>query len=243
MIIAQSKTNRKKFNKKYKCLNARLKKLYDRDQQMHILLQQRDIKYSEVEVSVKKTDDSISRELMKIFSRWGFLSEFNMGAFVVNDTTLLKEPPFYIIMRHNFQGLSSYDTLFAPICKKSIYEGLLHPMVYAAFRDANPVNGNTYYGTAHHFTRYKCSVFTETEDEHTPKINTVKFIDEQRAIIFIPSLHDALKKILFRIQNPNSQFVIRDNYSRIMDFTNKESEDGFLKYSRIIVEKIPGCQE
>lgn len=242
-ILAHARGNRKKFDANFRSLNAQLNNLYNRDQQVHRLLQQPGRDYEQTEILVKKSDDSISRELMKVYERWGFLSEFNMGAFVSDDTVLQLQPPFYIIMLHNFQGISSYDTLFAPMCKKAIQEGTLHPMVYAGFRDGNPANGNVYYGTAHYIIGYKCSIYKEVEDADTPEYNTIKRINKQRAKIFIPSFEDALQKIVFRIQNPDSEFEWRDHYGRIRSFANKESEQHFLERHKLMVDQIPGCTE
>lgn len=242
-IIDHAAKSRKTFDTNNKLLNVALNKLYDKDQQMHTLLQQAGEKYKQTEVMVKKSDDSISGELMKVFSKHGFLSEFNMGVFTKDDTVLLKEPGFYVMIRHNFQGLSSYDTLFAPLCKKAIAEGTLHPMVYAGFRDGNPINGNIYYGTAHLITRYKCSIYAEAEDVQAVASNTFKKINTERSEIFIPSLQDALPKILFRIQNPHSGFIFRDNYSTVSNFANSESEQSFLGRNIVLVAQIPACKE
>ena len=211
--------------------------LIKRDQQVHRAMALNDTLFPET--VVKKIDDSISAELMKLFEKNGFLSEFNLGAEVRNDTVLAPYMDFNIIIRHNFQGIVSYDTLFAPICKKAINDGLMHPYEYANLRDSNPRNGNLFFGTSNYYIRYKCAIYLSNSMSKEEK----REIDSLRKGIDLPLLSESVLKIKYRIENPNTKFFFRDNYSIMGSFANPESEAMFKKYSIVIVPNLRNCNE
>lgn len=242
-LLRNAATSREKWDAQNKELNARIKALFDRDQEVHTTLQTARANYKETETEVKRVDDSISAELNKIFDQYGFLSEFNMGIFLGEGNWPRAEPDFYVIIRHNFQGITSYDTLFAPLCKKAIAQGTLHPMTYATFRDANPSNGNLLYGTSHVFTRYKCTLYTDlkTKKEDPYAFNPKEQVDSMRSTLHLSTLEDVQQKILYRMKNQSQPYIFRDNYSIIGSFANMESEQRFLERNKVIMSQVPGC--
>lgn len=220
-----------KYDRDNKEINNKLAILYKRDQEIHALLRSNPENIPDPEIEVKRVDDSTSFELMALFQEYGFLSEFNLGAPITDDTVILKQPNFYIIIRHNFQGLIRYDTLFAGTCRKAIQQGEMDPMVYAVMRDANGINGNIDYGTSHIVMKYNCAIYMDRDmyKRYTSKDLKFKHIDSNRKSIYLPPMEDALNKLIFRIRKPDSPFIIRDTYGIIGSFAEKRDEEIFLK--------------
>ncbi|MNI46189.1 hypothetical protein D3C81_1568200 [compost metagenome] len=191
------------------------------------------------EQMLNSIDDSISKKLYGIIKENGFLSEFDLGIQVENDTTILSIPQFYIIIRHNFQGIQKYDTLFNQVCKQSLSKGILHPYVYANMRDANPVNGNMFFGTSHLFVKYKCAVYLPNEFLDSKKIEE---IDSLRELYWLPKVEESLVKIKYKLENPESSFRFKEHISSIGSFGSPQSEKSFLESSKVLIENINGCK-
>ncbi|MDR3008607.1 MAG: hypothetical protein LBV59_11775 [Sphingobacterium sp.] len=236
-LISVAKNQQKYYTTKNKKLNEKLLDLFTRDQEVHFRNLRNDSTLSEQ--MLNSTDDSISKILYSIIQENGFLSEFNLGIQTENDTTILSVPQFYIIIRHNFQGIQKYDTLFNQVCRQSLTKGILHPYVYANMRDANPVNGNMFFGTSHLFVKYKCAVYISDEFTDSKKIEE---IDSLREIYWMPKVEESLVKIKYKLENPRSGFRFKEHISSIGSFGNPDSEKSFLKSSKVLIENINGCK-
>lgn len=185
------------------------------------------------------TYDTLSQDLYNLFNSIGFISEQMIGAVVKDDTTLEYWLPANIIVVHNYQSRRVGDTLFRPILYKAIEQGLIKPEYVAHIEDFGSNNiGRPDYGTAHSYMLYKCNVYLD----HYAK-ESFPAADENRKQIGMGPVADDLKKILFKISNPENEFMIRANYSKIGSFANTDSEEKFLQTSELIVKDIPDCNE
>ncbi|WP_293906139.1 hypothetical protein [Sphingobacterium sp. UBA5670] len=236
-LIAVAKNRQNYFSTKNKGLNEKLFDLFTKDQEAHFRNLRKDPTLDEQ--MLNSIDDSISKKLYDIIVENGLSSEFDLGIQTENDTTILSMPQFYIIIRHNFQGKQKFDTLFNQVCKQSLSKGLLHPYIYANMRDANPANGNMFFGTSHLFVKYKCAIYIP--DEFTDSKKIVQ-IDSLRELYWMPNVEQSLVKIKYKLENPRSSFRFKEHISSIGSFGNSASEKSFLESSVLLINNIKGCK-
>ena len=184
------------------------------------------------------TYDTLSSDLFRLFNKTGFISEQMIGAVVKNDTTLEYRLPYDIIVIHNYQSRRQGDTLFRSMLYKAMYDGLVKPEYLALIEDfgSNMIERPNY-GTTHCYVLYKCNMYL---DQYAKEIFST--LNANRESIGMGPVDDDLKKILYKINNPHSKFMLRANYSKYGSFANKDSEDKFLSTSELVVREIPECQ-
>jgi hypothetical protein len=236
-LLSVASIQRKYFTRKNKELNEKLLDLFTKDQEVHLRNLRNDPSLSEE--MLNSIDDSISKKLYGIIMENGLLSEFDLGIQIENDTTILSIPQFYIIIRHNFQGIKKYDTLFNQVCMQSLSKGILHPYVYANMRDANPVNGNMFFGTSHLFIKYECAIYIPNEFTDPKRIEE---IDSLRDLYWLPRVEYSLVKIKYKLENPGTSFRFKEHISSIGSFGNPQSEKSFLETSKVLIKNINGCK-
>lgn len=139
------------FSEKNKQLIEQLTTMTKRDQDYHKLLGPASgtDKYDSVYNEVRSIDNITSKELMALFVKHD-LSEFNLGAFISNDSTLTNSPDWFIMILHNYQGnRMDADTLFSAVLREYVADGKMKPEVAAGLMDnGSSVKGKKFYGQA-----------------------------------------------------------------------------------------------
>jgi hypothetical protein len=226
---------------KYILSNREVKKiidgLYSRDQEMHRRWSGSDYNAA-LESEMKALDDSVSKALLGIFKKYGYLSEDVIGVNIHADTILEYEPQFSVIMLHNYQGRIKTDTLFSPILREMLAAGKIKPEYYASIQDAGSnFIERPYYGTSE-LSNYKCTLYRQK----LPK-EVLRNIDIVRQRTGLSTLDDFLKKVVFNTDHANFEFLINARSTLIYSFANEESEKIFKEENDVIIPHIKGCKE
>ncbi|MGE9310494.1 hypothetical protein ACLOAU_02555 [Niabella sp. CJ426] len=183
------------------------------------------------------TGDTISHCLKSMFESRGFLSEDIIGP-PLNESGLLSTMlPFDVIMVHNYQSRQNGDTVFTPSLRKALINGEISPDYYATIQDMGTNNGSRpYYGTVKFYFQYKCKLLLTPYNKQRKET-----IDSNRASIGLCSTDDLLKKVVYRISNPGTEFKITAQLSILGSYADKESEELALKENIVMVDNIPNC--
>jgi len=141
------------LSEKNRSVINRLASLTQQDQDYHQLLRPASgtEQYDSIYNAVRTVDNLTSRTLLQMFSEYE-LTEFRLGPFMLNDSTLCSTPGWYIIILHNYQGkFKDTDTLFSGILQTYIREGKIKPESIAALMDnGSSMKGKKFYGQAAH---------------------------------------------------------------------------------------------
>lgn len=184
------------------------------------------------------TYDTISQHLLRIFDSVGFLSEDEIGIPLTETGRVASNPTFDIIIIHNFQARMRGDTLFLSTLRKALEQGKIKPERLAGIEDFGSNDGSRpYYGTAHFFVRYKCSIYLENI-----RNDQMEEIESNRKKIGLFSTGDYLKKAIYNLNHPGSDFRINAQVSEIGSFQDQASENYFLQNSKVIVDQVPFCK-
>lgn len=184
------------------------------------------------------TNDTVSRQLLDIFDTAGFLSEFQIGTILNNEGLISGLLPFDVILIHSYQNHGKGDTIFNITLHDALVSGNITPDYYAIIQDMGSYSSNRpYYGAIRLYYQYKCKLLLDTYDK-----GRLEKIDNNRAKIGLCNTNDLLKKTLYRITNPKSEFKLTGQITEVGAYANKESEDEMMKTAEIIVQNIPGCK-
>jgi len=181
------------------------------------------------------TDDSISRYLISMFDKYGFLSEDVIGVTISNGN-ISPSLPFDVIIIHNYQSrLKGFgDTLFTGILTKALKEGKITPQYFARIQDF--AGGSINYGSVRTYMKYKCNLYFDNAVE-----DSLAVIEQRRIEIGLSSFKDLKEKILFNIRFPENDFRINALCPTIESFANKQSEERFLNTQTLVYPNIPNC--
>lgn len=190
---------------------------------------------------LKKNMDSLSLELKKLITISGFLTEEKLGVALKNDTILAFQPPYFIIIIHNFEKNTFLDPelinspdIFTSLLLKAVKEGKLKPEVFAETSDwGTGINAN--YGTSSFFNIYKNNMY---KSKHFSSKKEITKIESARKEIGLGNMNDYAKKIKYRIEMPNSQFFIAVGIHEMDNFLDKESETNFFQGNDLFLKKI-----
>lgn len=228
---------RKENQKKNKSSLALIDSLVSKDQKVNKAWRNSGRANNEKEI-MYLTNDTISMQLLNIFDTAGFLSEFKIGTILNNDGLLSGMLPFDVILIHSYQNHGKGDTLFNRTLHDALVSGQITPDYYAIILDMGSYSSSRpYYGAIRFYYQYKCKLLLDTYDK-----SRIEKIDNNRAKIGLCSTNDLLKKILYRITNPKSEFKLTAQITEVGAYADKESEDEMMKTAEIIVQNIPGCQ-
>lgn len=239
-LLQLAKSRKRSLDKKNKVLLCRLKDLYNQDQRLHGFLHDY---YSNVYGGHddKATDslidnflhqeDSVIAEKLKTFFQKNndnrILSEFDLGPFLNEETNIISDPGFYVIILHNYQGVRQYDSLFEPFLKKAIVDGKIKPLVYASMKDGNPQNNTSqYYGTTGMYILIGKNLYV---NKYANSQDRKAYINHKRAEIMLPSVDDYKEKIIYNIEHKNTDFNITTYITRYGSFYNEKSKTQILK--------------
>lgn len=187
--------------------------------------------------SVSSVDDSLSKELYALFENKGFISEFELGVLLEDDTTISIVPSYIIILIHAFEGQSEFSNIlkakFTDVLNRAVKMGRIKPEVVATIYDLNQDSEKRpYYGTGTGFlSLYKNSVylFKSTKSE-------IDQIDINRKSLNLCSLNNYAKKSIYNLENPSNSFFISGSIARIRSFTDEASERTFLENRTLFIK-------
>lgn len=186
-----------------------------------------------------RANDTISRALLDIFEREGFLGEGRIGPHLEPNGLFSYNLPFDVILIHNYQNRENGDSLFNTILKKAVEQGEVPPQYYAGISDKGTNMGTRpYYGEVHFFVQYKCKIYLDNYNQENRAM-----VDKSRAALGLCSTADLLKKVIYRTANPNSDFKISATLSIRGSFADKQSEEMILRESTVVYDTIPACKE
>jgi hypothetical protein len=182
------------------------------------------------------TYDTISLHLNRLFDSLGFLSEDKIGAYITDDTTLQPGLPFDVIIIHNYQARMEGDTLFNAILRSALEDKIIKPEYYARLHDFSYNDPGNFFGSAHIYIKYKCTLYREKE----PLISYPK-LEQARQGIGMPRLADYEKKLRYRLEHPDTRFYIPAPVTVFGSFVDGASEKQFLSKHEVVADKIDGC--
>ncbi|HRP90373.1 MAG TPA: hypothetical protein PKX92_10045 [Edaphocola sp.] len=197
-------------------------------------------KNNKLKEEMHKIDDSLSNNLIGLFQKYGYLSEYKIGASVQCDTLLLFQPIFYIILLHNYQNISRKDTIFSPILRNGLNNGEVTPTFFSVVQDhGSNIEERIFYGNTL-YVSYLGSLYRTKDilDSNIKKGTYNTYINKLRKTIYLCPIEDLEKKIFYNINNPNSEFRIFGPADKIVAFSDKESEEFFYKNSVLIRKNI-----
>ncbi|RYE54502.1 MAG: hypothetical protein EOP48_12180 [Sphingobacteriales bacterium] len=183
-------------------------------------------------------NDTISSELKQMFDSLGFLSEDKIGATLNKNGLLSNILPFDVILVHNYQSRTQGDTLFSVILHEALLNGDISPDYYATILDMGTNLGNRpYYGAVRLFTQYKCKILLDDYNQ-----NRISDIDRSRAAIGLCSTKELLKKVVYKITNPASEFKVTVQLTIRDGYDDPDMDEAALKSSVIVLDNIPNCK-
>lgn len=204
-----------------------IKKLIERDQEFS---KERAKRSGEIDIEIKFANlkDSISKEIMKIFDVYGYLSEDIIGVDVYNDTSISHFPLFNVLILHNYQGLLGGDTTFQAKLRNAVYNGDIKPELFAYYNDWSQIPEIPFGGKMYRI--YKNNLYCSIH-----KSTWLQTISDNRKSIMLYDLKDYENRIKYLINNNSSYFMIFGFCGKTKSFYKKDSEDYFFS-TNVIVE-------
>lgn len=184
-----------------------------------------------------KISDSLTQQLLFFVQKNGYLSEEITGVHMLNDTTLDPQPRFAQIIRKRWLLINSgADPFFKIVLSKyGVQQELLKPDVYL---DMTLVASDTKNAALRSFYLwYGCSVYAK---KSIKKEEVERFRETSGAC----NLSDYLKKFVFRIQYPKTDFSINTIGVRQSTPGIEDINDN-MRYAKdfdMIVKDVPNCK-
>ena len=181
-----------------------LQKLNDEDQYFHTLWWERQrkginvdsIHHDSIYVLMSREDMRISKSLKAIYDKGHTLSEFELGAYVEGDSSLVNARGFTIIILHNYQGSKNADTLFSSILKSQIEQGDIKPIYLANLSDQNVSIWKDYYGCSTGGLICKDNSIYFNRNDYQSGLQHEK-IERNRKKIYLDSMESQLRQVMF----------------------------------------------
>ncbi|GEM_PF-5861493 len=181
-----------------------LQKLYDEDQYFHTLWLEKQrkginidsIHQDSIYVLMSKEDTRLSKSLKAIYDEGHTLSEFELGAYVEGDSSLVNARGFTIIILHNYQGFENADTLFSSILKSQIEQGDIKPIYLANLSDQNSTPLKDDYGCSTGGLICKDNSIYFGRNTYQSGLHHEK-IERNRKKIYLDSMKSQLRKVMF----------------------------------------------
>lgn len=197
-------TAKEYFDQKNKALMDTLQKLYYEDQYYHTLWLQRQMEGINADsihqdatyILMSKEDKRLSKSLKAVYDEGRTLSEFELGAYVEGDSSLVNARGFTIIILHNYQGTKNADTLFSSILRSQIEQGDIKPIYLANLSDQNSTPLKDDYGCSAGYLAKKdttiyCNKFIYDKGSMNNKL------EQNRKKIHLNTLNDQLRRFVF----------------------------------------------
>lgn len=226
---------------KYKYSSNKISNILDSlitiDQDAHTTWFQSNKDHSSMQ-KMYEVDSITTKSLFHLFNTYGYLSEDKIGATIYNDTVLLFYPKFSIIILHAYQNRNMLDTTFNNILRKELYEGNVTPAFFAFVQDGGSHRQERIYYGSTLYNVFKGNLYKTKDHIHVNSLNKKKYtyrtINKHRQDIYLCSLKDLERKIIYNINNPMSEFRILGYYNNVQSFGNIASEQEFYRNSIFI---------
>ena len=174
---------------------AEIKRLIDIDQSNFCLLPLANNSGNKVFLdSLKQNSDYVSKKLVELFTKYGFLDEKIVGANIIGDTTIAILPIYSVLIRHHYQN-KKYD--LTPYLKKEFENGKIKPEVFTNWYD---IELGGLIGSMPAIL-FDCHLYFDTFNElrESVELNRKKY--------FLCSLESIKKKILIKKCTLNCDFL------------------------------------
>ncbi|RKE47128.1 hypothetical protein [Sphingobacterium detergens] len=233
-LLAEASTQKENLKNKNASLLGYIDSLVKQDQYVNSLWRNAEPKDKrKARDFMDLTYDTISHKLKKLFDSVGFISENLIGVKIINDTIINPDLPFDVIIIHNYQAQMNGEGLFTPVLKHAFTTGLISSKYFASIQGYSGGSPGNDYQTSGYYVQYNCNIYKQKM-----RAEDLKTVNKLRASIFLDSLDDNLKKLVFQIRNPDTKFIFSANASRYMNFADKNSENSFLMGTDLILENI-----
>jgi len=190
---------------------------------------------------VNHQDSIYTTELLGILhENSGIVSAFELGASVGEQGEINFWPDYFIIILHNYEGLSlthkeNVVSPFDSLLKKAVFDGNIKPSVYAFLHDFAESDMYKRFCVSQLYWIVNDSLYINkfyANKDVRQKINRV------RATIMLPSLQHDQQKQLYSMKEPNSPFQLYAPTNRIGNFKDKQTEAIFLKNMQLVVDNL-----
>ncbi|MDR3008604.1 MAG: hypothetical protein LBV59_11760 [Sphingobacterium sp.] len=165
----------------------------------------------------------------------GFPTEHILGIETKNDTLINEDKAIYAILGSYYKGLSNNKTLDG-ICVNAVKSGELDNYDFALLNDQNPNFTGRFYGTSNYYFVYNCTIYEDKPAlvEFTKPKDTKARIDSFRKIIHLDKLDNSYQKMNYSLTDKDNEFLIRDQFTLVYPFSDKELQAIFLANKRLL---------
>lgn len=204
LVCNAAAASKEYFAQKNKLLLDTLQKLYDEDQYYHTLWLKRQMEGINADsihqdatyILMSKEDKRLSKSLKAVYDEGRTLSEFELGAYIEDDSTLVNARGFTIIIIHNYQGSKNADTLFSSILRSQIEQGDIKPIYLANLSDQNWTNWKDDYGCGLGGLICKDNLIYFRKQAYQSGLTNEK-LEQNRKKIHLDSMESQLKRVVF----------------------------------------------